>query len=245
MRAQKPADRYRRWLNRISVPELAQAWPLTEDRRNERQIVKCPDDMHCFWSFDDGYRIKHLDTVTEFLRESYLFRICLHDVNCFLGSEVLSLRSGQSAARGNLIPKRPIDPIAGVRKRRTAANVSSLSPRLSHGSRRAGIRNHRTACSDRFQRRSASRYLLFCPDFFKLGDGSPISGRKAVYASQNDSRVSQYLHAVRKFGTAENQEVVISHFKPRGFSGTVWQVRNVFRATFRFSIPNCPALFMI
>ena len=92
MRDQKPADRYRHRLNRISVPELARAWQLTEDRRNERQIVECPDDMHCVWSFDDGYRIWHLDTVTAFLRGSTLLRICLHDVNWFIGSEVLSLR---------------------------------------------------------------------------------------------------------------------------------------------------------
>tara|TARA_B100000676_G_C18019651_1_gene811816 strand:- start:10 stop:1470 length:1461 start_codon:yes stop_codon:yes gene_type:complete len=95
MRAQKPADRHRQRLNRISVPEalkLARTWQLTENRRNERQIVERPDDTHCVWSFDDGYRIVHLDTVTAFLRESKLLRNCLHDVDRFLGSEVLSLR---------------------------------------------------------------------------------------------------------------------------------------------------------
>ena len=95
MRAQKPADCYRHRLSRISVPEalkLARTWQLTDDRRNERQIVECPDDMHCVWSFDDGYRIKHLHTVTAFLRDSKVRRNCLHNLNRFLESEVLSLR---------------------------------------------------------------------------------------------------------------------------------------------------------
>ena len=95
MRAQKPAGRYRHRLDRISVPEAlkpARTWQLTEDRPNKRQIVECPDDMHCVWSFDDGYRIKHLNTVMAFLRESKILRNCLHDVDQFLGFEVLSLR---------------------------------------------------------------------------------------------------------------------------------------------------------
>ena len=110
----------------------------------------------------------------------------------------------------------PIDPSAGVRKQRTAANVSSLSPRFSHGSRRAGIRNHLTACSDRLQRRSASRYRSLCPDFFKLGDGSPMSGRKCrLCITKRSASFSIFTSGMEKVGTAENQEVVISHFKPR------------------------------
>ena len=216
MRDQKPTDRYRHRLNRISVPELARACQLTEDRRNERQIVECPDDMHCVWSFDDGYRIRHLDTVTAFLRGSTLLRICLHDVNWFIGSEVLSLREPGNQPHAAIEFRN--DPLILVRGFANSALRQMYHPYLLAYLTDRGVPESeiisRLALID--FNGEAHLDIDHCVQiFFKLGDGSPMSGRKAVYASQNDSRVSQYLQAVRKVGTAENQEVVISHFKPR------------------------------
>ena len=250
MRAQKPADRHRQRLNRISVPEalkLARTWQLTENRRNERQIVECPDDMHCVWSFDDGYRIRHLDTVTAFLRGSTLLRICLHDVNWFIGSEVLSLREPGNQPHAAIEFRN--DPLILVRRFANSALRQMYHPYLlayltdrgvpeSEIIARLGLIDFNGEahldidhCVQTF---SNWVMALQCPD------EKPFMHHKTI---------REFLNIYKRYGKSARPKTKKSSFhtsnQDAGFSGTGWQARNVFRATFRFSVPNCPALFII
>ena len=61
--------------------------------------------------------------------------------------------------------------------------------------------------------------------------------------------IREFLNIYARYGKSARPKPRKSSFhtsnQDAGFSGTGWQVTNVFRATFRFSIPNCPALFII
>lgn len=247
MRDQKPTDRYRHRLNRISVPELARACQLTEDRRNERQIVECPDDMHCVWSFDDGYRIRHLDTVTAFLRGSTLLRICLHDVNWFIGSEVLSLREPGNQPHAAIEFRN--DPLILVRGFANSALRQMYHPYLLAYLTDRGVPESeiisRLALID--FNGEAHLDIDHCVQTFsnwvmalQCPDEKPFMHHKTI---------REFLNIYKRYGKSARPKTKKSSFhtsnQDAGFSGTGWQVRNVFRATFRFSVPNCPALFII
>ena len=200
--------------------------------------------MHCVWSFDDGYRIKHLHTVTAFLRDSKVRRNCLHNLNRFLESEVLSLRDPDDQPHAAIEFRKDLLILvrgfanSALRQKYYPLLLACLTDRGVPESEiiaRLGLIDFNDEahldidhCVQTF-----SKWLMT----LQYPDENPFMHHKTV---------RKFLNIYARYRKSARPKTQKSSFhtsnQDAGFSRTGWQVRNVFRATFRLSIPNCPAL---